>query len=386
MSGISTSTPLCVADGAGFEQLYPTATTGSTFTAVFTKLHAATAIVSAGGLCGYYVNLVDDNVTSATGLYNSNVAGTVRQSWPVIATTSATSMQVWVSAQGQYANYPYTRWSSGGSYAAYPGAEVKSVQVAGALSNTLTLFPNQTAWSNGDTIEIQPHPAVAVSDSHHVLYKNMPGMGGSIGSNGPVYFYEGIWGSTTTNIGNPEGATAHLNLTPPSFYGGAGGHIIPPHGLGFQGPWLSGLEMLNAPSAAQFGAILRAGCPYTTLGCGDVTGVVELYNGSSYDTLNYAPSARSWNFSGLNLGAPQGTFPLISNGSNTTPLALLHTDLSPSQYAFDGSKPGWLMTFGATQLFKIYGGASNDMYLDAPYSGGAAGASPSGLVGTQRFQ
>lgn len=56
------------------------------------------------------------------------------------------------------------------------------------------------------------------------------------------------------------------------------------------------------------------------------------------------------------------------------PLALFHTNASPdAQYANDGSKPTWLLTYGSTQVFSFFMGTSYEAVIANPYNGGSSG-------------
>jgi hypothetical protein len=158
---ITTSTLVCVADGGAFEMVHPSAVTASTFTASFTKVHPSTATIAAGGVCGYLLDLTADDVTDSTFPNKINpIIGTLRFAWPAVASTSSGSLQLYVAGGGGYQQL-VSRWDAAAAngYVLYPMAEVVSVQQSGTISNTLSLGPNNVAWTAGDQIEQPLYPA-----------------------------------------------------------------------------------------------------------------------------------------------------------------------------------------------------------------------------------
>jgi hypothetical protein len=229
MTGISTSTMLCVADAANFELLYPSATGGSTFTAMFAKPHPAVAIVAAGGLCGYGIEMTADRVS---------VANTLRLLWPVIVSTSSTSATLWVSSQGGYSNYVGNWSASRDGYVAYPLAEVTSVAIGGSLSATLTLSPNRVNWANSDTVEEPLYPEIKLIQGNNVYTKYFPS---SSSQRGYVHsdFLTGLWGSSDSLFyANNQTSDNYYD----SSYGGNGslGNYGPPVLQMVLGNWSAG--------------------------------------------------------------------------------------------------------------------------------------------------
>ena len=235
-SGITTSTVLVFADAGARETITPTAVGSGSITANFTAPHASGAIVCSGGLSGYFVELTADTVSAATS------GGTaLRQAFPVLCSSSSTSMTVYVDQQGTYSElisgsyYAWSNTTGQNGYVLYPGAQVLSVYANGAVGNNFTLMPNIVAWANSDTVELPQHPA------------NGARLGSwNLQSWWPAY---GIWGPDINFFGvNGYGTGGILinNWTPTTMYQGGGGNLAKPRAA-FQvnGPWGNILEVNN---------------------------------------------------------------------------------------------------------------------------------------------
>lgn len=328
MTGITTSTVLCIADGGNFETVTPTATTGTTFTATFLKSHLSTSIVAAGGLCGYYVYFPSDTATSGSG--NLYVP------WPVIRSTSTTSMDVWIAGTGAYASYQGS-WSAGtnNTYVLAPGAEVVYINNGGAsVSNTLTLMPNTVAWTNGDTVDEPLYPYLALSGGHSVITRFTNGGGATFGRS---YYFNG-------NINN-GGLFYVVNGTAPSFYSAANNHY-PPFGTEFIGPWSQALMLQSAPSGS---VVSVGGCSYTGT-CGTTTYLQITSGASGSDELQYnqTAGAGSWylsagfNNGGFHFSSAGGTQTMdgsgpLNLGSSTQPTTIVGTSASLPGASFSSS-------------------------------------------------
>jgi hypothetical protein len=232
MTGISTSTLLCIGDAQNFEMLYPTSITGSTFSAIFQKPHSASAIVAAGGLCGYGIEIVADR---------SSQSNTLHWVWPVLRSNSATSLDAWISGQGNW--QPYNgQWSAhANTYVLYPLAEVVSVQSGGTISNTFTLGPNDVPWANGDTVALPHYPAVHVGTGNFVATKYFPSPGSAAGG-GPSITLAGLWAGQDTGfvIQNQTPLSAYSSV-----YGGSG-VLVPPYGIQLAGNGFSTALRIDA--------------------------------------------------------------------------------------------------------------------------------------------
>ena len=306
MTGITTSTVLCLQDAGNFQTVIPTATTGTTFTAYFNKPQLSTATVTAGGLCGYYIGINADKVAPGNG-----VTGTLLYVWPVIRSTGPNSMDVWINHAGAYSTYAGA-WSTGdGTYSLYPGAEVLHVANGGTtLSNTLTLAPNATAWASGDTVDQPLYPDLSQSSGFTILTRYLPTSGNAVGRNftfGP-YFAASL-GGIATGIGIN-------NQTASSYYNAALNRIAPTL-FSISGVWNTGLSFQNAPNN---GAIAFGGCSLN--GCGTVFPFTS-NSPSGAEYMEYNQAIGDWYFTtGFTRG---GSIHFASNGSITTPNQLIST-------------------------------------------------------------
>jgi hypothetical protein len=227
-SGITTSTVLVVCDSSAYETVIPSAVGSGNITATFAAPHASGAIVAAGGLSGYFLELTADTVSAAT------TGGTaLRQAFPVLYSTSSTSLAASIVGQGNWQAFASGQStacipSSGCSYVLYPGAQVTSVQSSGGIAaNAFTLMPNTVNWANGDTIELSQHPASHSSGGNWLTSTWWP----NAGADGLHLLFSGVPGYGTTGMWIQ-------NLASPTLYSGDGGNLLPPYYAEFiMGPW-----------------------------------------------------------------------------------------------------------------------------------------------------
>jgi hypothetical protein len=288
MNGITAGEVCRVSDASSPDDIVIGSTTSSTFTAVFTWPHPSTAILACGGMSSYYIELVADRASPG--------GQTMRWLWPIIRSTSSTSIDVWISTQGNWVGSYNGAWTASGTntYVAYQGARVASVQQNGQLSNALTLNPNAAAWANGDTVELQPYPGFWVNGRGTILSKWFPASSGEAGES--VWLY-GLW------RGPNDAAAGYVNYASLNYYGGTTtpGPFQPPSGIRFSGPWTDGLRFDNAPAYGQGGYAVRlTGCPYTANGCSDWAGIIQAANSSGWDWLTYDGANQQFNLSAGN--------------------------------------------------------------------------------------
>lgn len=279
MAQITTSTLVCVADGGGFEMVYPSAVTAQTFTATFSKAHVAGATIAAGGVCGYLLDLTADDVTDSTFTTKLQaITGTLRFAWPAVASTSGTSLQLYVAGGGTYQPLS-SRWdaATANGYVLYPMAEVTSVQQAGGLSNTLTLGPNNVAWTAGDTVEEPLYPAQHFSFGKMILESYYPNLGG--GGFGLQYNMP-LQGSDTMMGLN--------NNTPLTMYKSHGGKYTSPMGIHISGEVSYGL-MFDSPGDQWTVGI---GCDSP---CSATPNILAAANSTgAYDYVQYDETNKRW--------------------------------------------------------------------------------------------
>jgi hypothetical protein len=277
MTGITTSTVLCIADASNFETVKPSAVTSSTFTATFRKTYTSSAIVAAGGLCGYQMSITSD----------TNSAGQIL-TFPVIRSTSATSADVWIAKTSSWSGYPGT-WSAAtnNAYNAIPSAEVVAVNNGGStLSDTLTLAPNTVSWNSGDNVQLPMYFALDQQEGNTVLTRSRISVGNQMGRvrNFGSNFVERNYSAA---IGQ-----WYINNTPWAAYQQPSTNF--PHGLLFSGVWKNAIEMVNAPAWGDGAPVQITGCAVS--GC-STTRIIEIPFSSGDDYLAYDMQHGNWTLS-----------------------------------------------------------------------------------------
>jgi hypothetical protein len=269
MTQITTSTLVCVADGGAYEMVYPSAVTAPTFTAT----------IAAGGVCGYLFDLTADDVTNSTFTNKLQaITGTLRFAWPAVASTSAGSLQLYVAGGGSYQQL-VSRWTAAAAngYVLYPMAEVVSVQQAGGLSDTLTLGPNNVAWTAGDSVEEPLYPAQHFSFGKTIIESYYPNMG----AGGFSLVYNMPLQGTDTMF-------AMSNNAPASMYQSHGGTYTSPMGIHVSGD-------------IGYGILFDSPGDYWTVGvgcnspCTSMPNILAAENASSaYDYVRYDQTNKRW--------------------------------------------------------------------------------------------
>jgi len=308
-SGITTSTVLVVCDGSAYETVIPGAVgSGScpgascTITATFAAPHSSGAVVASGGLSGYFLELTADTVSAAT------TKGTaLRQAFPVLYSTSSTSLAASISNQGRWgslASGSTTAWTSssgGNGYVLYPGAQVTSVYSSGAVGNTFSLMPNAVNWASGDAVELPQHPASHSSTGSWLNRSWWP----NSGVRGPLIQFLGVPGYGT------EGLWIQ-NLGPSTLYNGGGGNLSVPYNAEFiQGPW-SNLLVAYGYGPSVYGLNFAG---QTWGSTGKVTPIMVKPASGSSDALTYDESKKNWT---LTVNSGGGAYNLGDNVSAAT--------------------------------------------------------------------
>jgi hypothetical protein len=282
---LTTSSLVCVADQESFEMLYPTAVTASTLTANFAKIHTSDAIISSGGVCGYLVDFTADDVTNSTfPTKTQTITGTLHFAWPLISSASATSASVWVTGEGGWQQIT-SRFnaSNANGYVFYPFAEVVSTQQAGGLSDTLTLGPNNVAWTTGDVVSEFLYTAVHHTFGNTIIESYYPNIGGA---NAFGFTYNVPLQGTDTMV-------TMTNNAPASLYYSGGGNFFAPHAITLHGPTSRTISIdLTADNAA-----VGVGCLSP---CTSTPSIVAAGNAVYYDFLLYDQANKRWNVSATN--------------------------------------------------------------------------------------
>jgi hypothetical protein len=276
---IQTSSLVCVADQESFEMVYPTAVTATSFTADFAKPHPGTAVLSVAGLCGYLLDLTADDVTNATyPIKSQTITGTLHFAFPVMFSSSPTAVSLWVTGGGGWQQLT-TRWSaaSANGYMLSPFAEVLSTQQGGGLSNTLTVGPNNVAWTAGDTVSEFLYPSTHYNMGNAVIESYYPNIT-------PTNVFSFVYNMP---LQSGEAMMTFANNTPTSFYGSHGGVFNSPTGIYVIGPKSQGLTV-DLPSD---NATIGVGCASP---CNSTQILMAAANGSYYDFFSYDQGNRRW--------------------------------------------------------------------------------------------
>jgi len=354
MTQITTSTLICVADQGAFEMVYPSAVSGSTFTATFAKVHPSTATIAAGGVCGYLLDLTADDATNATFPNKlQNIGGTLRFAWPAIASTSSGSLQLYVAGGGSYQQL-VSRWdpSSANGYVLYPMAEVTSVQQGGGLSNTFTLGPNNVAWTAGDSVEEPLYPAGHFSFGNTTIESYYPNFPGTAGGFGLTYNFPMQGNDTMLSL---------INNTPTSMYKSYGGKYTSPIGIHISGK--TGYSMLFDSPGDNW--TIGVGCASPCTAVGNILAAAN--NASSYDYFKYDQTNRrfiitanssgsSYTFGNTQMLTP---FSNVSLGSDSSSVGYVATQSIRSGSGGNTDISGELSFSNATSATYTFSGSYN---------------------------
>ena len=309
-TGIVTNNILCVADTTSFEFVTVTnVPDGTHITGYFHLPHASGATIATGGLCGYGIEFTDDDWSTTGAIGFVSVTGTLRQVWPVVKNTSATSLTILISVAGN--GDSYGGMNNTGAYKLYPIA--KTWQGTHYQSNTLTIEPLAVAMSNADSLSMATGPAIKHTGMGNWQINNFfPSQG--LGGYSATINYNGIVSGNDIGFGINNNTVASL-------YTGHGGHLSVPLGMYYnKGLYKNGLYFTVAPD----NAAIFMGCNVNASGAHDCTslfsGNCELLaqyenQGGSTDFLSYCPTSATqfWKMTFQNQ-AQNCTFGQTGNG------------------------------------------------------------------------
>jgi hypothetical protein len=343
----------CIADAGAYETAQITGIPDSThITVTMRKTHAGGAIVAQGGACGEVVSLAADTWT-ATGQYSDwNITAPVLQALPVIY-SDATHLYVWIAITGFWDIYGGAATTSSGSnaFALYPAAEVLDVSNGtGAVSNTLTLYPNAAAWAPGDSVALPPYPFEKASLSHWNLTRLYPSQ--PIAPSGGGVDYYGIF------QGGDCLWCLH-NFTNKNFYTSYGGKFSAPFGIRLDGTYSYPFRVSNFPTQGAFSVGYDPAAPSNSVP------VLRAESSNTIDFLYYDTTNKKWVLTANGQSASYG-FDL--NGISTT------ENVSANIYnAWDSSFVTHAQINGTTGVisgasYGIFGGASGVTCSGTPTS------------------
>ena len=305
MSNITTTTLICVYDQTQpFETVVPTSVTGTSWTANFQYAHPATANFSAGGYCGSAIAFTADNQTAAT-IPTLGIYGTMRALFPIVETTSATSMKLWHITNGAWAYYTgfYRAGVGSQAYTIYPGAFVTSVQSGNALSNIWQVMPAPITWASGDTVDLALGNPTWIAAGNRIqmakVYGN-PFYGSALDIQ-----MQGIWG------GN-DGAAVSINHNTPASWIPTIGSYLPMITTSSIWSYLINTNSEPQGGAFYFGCSGSCNSGYTIFR--------NAYSGGS-SAFNFTESTQAYSF---NFGS--GGFYEFQAGNLTIPLGAKITE------------------------------------------------------------
>ena len=321
MSGITTSTYVCVADntnnssspdydsvGGGYDRVKPSAVTGTTFTAVFQRPHGPKARLQVGGLCGRGLDVTADDITSANGptvFPSVQPVGTVRTIWPVFFNSAPSgspifgcsitpcttalvynnSGNLWNPITSQFQNI-----SGKNGYRLYPMAIVTAAIDNHGTGDTFTITPTDWPFTVGDAIEevmgpIQ-HIDMGIWELHGYQASNsFTAFGNGISYDLPMQGSDSMW---TLNNNWPRQAYS-------SYAGSGAGNFLGPLAIGITGKHK---YALHADDHGDF-ADIQIDCPQSPEVCtGQSTFLAYGNNFGNLDRLNHNGSDGSWQFNG----------------------------------------------------------------------------------------
>lgn len=371
-AGFSNGNAICVADTAAFEYTKITnIPDGTHITAIFAVPHSSGATIATGGLCGFGMEFTDDRWTAAGGIGFVVVTPPLRQVWPVVSNSSATSAVIWLSIASTGDNYGGNAATPGASYFIYPMSQITDVTNGGpGLSNTLTISPNNVAWGSGDTVSIPLYPAFKGQFSNTQYNKFFYSQGAAGFSNG--YAFNGVYNGNDQFFSISNGTNANLyNVN------GLTGRLVPPQSFfSTTGVARVGLQLGTAPSSAA----LSIGCPPN--GCAALrrTTVFTITSSGGNDFLGYdsgnasfqlstGSSANLFSFDQFGiLTMPNGSFSALKFPGATSGAVSIDVQAAAGTYNFNLPT-----TAGAAgQLLTSQAGGSTAMTWTTPGTGTVA--------------
>jgi hypothetical protein len=242
--------------------------------------YSATSMTNTGGTVSFAINGAPpffDNESTITisgasdSAFNGTCTNAHKTNFGAVACTQAASV-------GHSTPSTATVSLANGGFNLWAGAEVLDVQnTSGAIDGTMTLEPNNIAWSVGDTAE-QPH--------HYAVHERL--INGNLNITSPTgvanygmaygFGGEGISGGLYYGPQSSLSLELLSNTNSASIYAGHGGQLSPPIGFALLGPVVSGLSMQFAPDWIG-SPVTFVGCPIS--GCNDPTYTYNLFTAAS---------------------------------------------------------------------------------------------------------
>jgi hypothetical protein len=237
-----------------------------------------------------------------------------------------------------------------GGFILYPMAEVRGVLNAATnqVDGTLSLAPNNVAWSAGDPVE-EPHffqQRLSADVTYVTQYTPRSTRSQSAG----IVF----GGNTSANL---TGWLVNNTTSPGQYYGNGGTHVAPTTGMSVAGPWQNSLDL---QAGEQTGILMRC----NSHGCNRWNSAYNLFslqsNGSRYDTVKYTPSTSTMTF---NLNGAQYTLSPASLSAGTINATTLNVT------RINGLQPATPISIGGVTLGPA---ATSSVLANVATSGSAA--------------
>jgi hypothetical protein len=312
--------------------------------------------IATGGLTGYGFGFDVDTVTAATmnGYGNGSdqaVSGPIRQVYPVVGNTSATSMRVYLFSSNGTRALINSGTATSNAYHLWPQALVLDAynHATGALDGSALLTtPEIGTFAASDTVE-QPHYFSVLVEGLNLAVSKFQATPKN--SSSMLSFILGgnfISGDSIGRFTNNNDPTIYQGL-PSNLQSSATGHdvLTTPSGLEFFGPFQSAVNMAYPPfggnGSQQIGTLVQ-GCGASPTQCGswnqgipilNVRNANSAYSGiSAEDVQTYNPAAFTWNWTagatGLGGGSPGASMSLSSNGLSVSNLASSNAPICPN--------------------------------------------------------
>jgi hypothetical protein len=316
----------------------------------------AGSTIATGGLTGYGFGFDVDTVTAANmngygTASDQAVSGPIRQVYPVVGNTSATSMMVYLFSSNGTRALMNNGTATSNAYHVWPQALVLDAynHATGALDGSALLTtPKVGTFAANDTVE-QPHYFSVLVDGLNLAVSKFQATPRN--SSSFLTFNLGgnfISGDAVGRFNNLNDPTIYLGL-PSNLRSSVTGHnvLTTPLGMAFSGPFQSAVNMAYPPfggnGSQQIGTVVQ-GCGANPTQCAlwnqgipilNVRNANSAYSGiSAEDMQTYNPASFTWNWTagatGLAGGSPAASMSLGPSGLSVSNLAASNAPVCPN--------------------------------------------------------
>ncbi len=316
----------------------------------------AGSTIATGGLTGYGFGFDVDTVTAATmngygTASDQAVGGPIRQVYPVVGNTNATSMTVYLFSTNGTRALSNNGTATSNAYHLWPQALVLDAynHATGALDGSALLTtPSVGTFATHDTIEEPHYFSVLVEGLNLAVSKFQPG---PKNSSSMLTFNLGgnfVSGDAIGRFNNLNDPTIYQGL-PSNLQSSVTGRnvLTTPLGLAFSGPFQSAVNMAYPPyggnGSQQIGTLVQ-GCGAGPAQCAswnqgipilNVRNANSAFSGiSAEDLQTYNPAAFTWNWTagatGLMGGTPAASMSLSPNGLSVSNLPASNEPVCPN--------------------------------------------------------